>query len=60
MRASILLHCNKAGPVRRQADIGQPIRHQFVDLPTEENGRQIMYIGIGGLILLIILLVVLL
>jgi hypothetical protein len=40
--------------------MGQPISGEIVEFPTRNNGRKAMYIGIGGLILLIVLLVVLL
>jgi hypothetical protein len=38
----------------------QLICGRFVDWERQKNGRKLMYIGIGGLILLIILLVILL
>jgi hypothetical protein len=41
-------------------DEGQLERPRFVEPETAKNRRKAMYIGIGGLILLIILLVVLL
>jgi hypothetical protein len=47
---------------RRQFDgaRGNPLEPGSLGLETTKNGRKAMYIGIGGLILLIILLVVLL
>jgi hypothetical protein len=38
----------------------QPLQGWIVDAQTQKNGRKAMYIGIGGLILLIILLMILL
>ena len=38
----------------------QPKRGRIVDQAKQKNGSKTMYIGIGGLILLIILLVILL
>jgi hypothetical protein len=38
----------------------QPLQSWIVELHTKKNGRKAMYIGIGGLILLIILLMILL
>jgi hypothetical protein len=60
----VVLHCSKAGEKWRQADNPtwrtQPVQSRRVQLETTKFRRKAMYIGIGGLILLIILLVVLL
>jgi hypothetical protein len=58
------VHCNTAAKGCRQSDSQvierQPVGRWIVDPPTKKNGRKAMYIGIGGLILLIILLMILL
>jgi hypothetical protein len=58
------VHCNKTAGECRQADrrrrARQPVPSWIVEKRTAKNGRKAMYIGIGGLILLIILLMILL
>jgi hypothetical protein len=58
------VHCNNAGEQCRQADSQEPVRQPapswIVDLRRQKNRRKAMYIGIGGLVLLIILLMILL
>jgi len=60
----LVLHCNIAAAARRQGDVAsserQPKRGRIVDQAKQKNGSETMYIGIGGLILLIILLIILL
>jgi hypothetical protein len=55
---------NKAGGQCRQADSGRcsgnPFKAGSLTRKRRKNGRKAMYIGIGGLILLIILLMILL
>jgi hypothetical protein len=60
MRASLVLHRNRARADCRQADSGNRSTGDSLTSKPEKNGRKVMYIGIGGLILLIVLLVVLL
>jgi hypothetical protein len=56
----LLLHRNKGEAECRQADAGNRSASQSLSSQPWKIGRKAMYIGIGGLILLIVLLVVLL
>jgi hypothetical protein len=50
----------RVGPKRRQADIRNRIRGGFVsEASGGQQGSKAMYLGIGGLILLIIVLIIL-
>jgi hypothetical protein len=60
----MFVHRSNSARLCRQADNWpgerQPVAALIVERATAKNGRKAMYIGIGGLVLLIILLVILL